>query len=269
MTRIERRWSHSSFEDYATCGYKFKLRRIEKVPQVPNMAAVAGKAFHSWTEDYDTQETDEDRALIAGFWETYLEAAVAEEEESSGIERDRFTTFGRKTKERPNKEDFLVWRDEIGPDLVEKYVAWAGNHDLTIAQDLPIDSNGKTFGVEYELKFHIGQVEELGYADRVVYDVDGNIGVVDIKTGRERKTTQLPLYLIALQKKGIPAVWGAYYLARTGKMTKPWFPTLWDERRMSFLHEQAAAMQAAGFYLPNPGDQCGWCSVRDHCQFAL
>ncbi|GLY55353.1 hypothetical protein Lesp01_90080 [Lentzea sp. NBRC 102530] len=244
------------------------MRRIVKVPQLPNMAAVAGKAFHSWTEEYDTQELQSQKTQLTFEWPDFLAVAVEEEEESSGVERDRFTTFGRRTKERPNKEDFAVWRDDIGPDLVEKYVAWAGNHDLTIAQDLPQDANGKTYGVEYELSFRIGQTPELGYADRIFYDVDGNLGVVDIKTGRKRKTTQLPLYLIALQQKGIPAVWCAYYQARDGKMTEPWFPD-WDEHRMSYLHEQAAAMQALGFYLPNPGDECGWCSVRDHCQFAL
>lgn len=265
----KKRWSHSAFEDYANCGEKYRLRRIEKVPQVPNMAAVAGKAFHSWTEGYDLTEGEPARDRVWLAWPEYLEAAVAEEEESSGVERAKFTTFGRKTKERPNKEDFTVWRDDIGPDLVEKYVAWAGNHDLVIAQDLPQDANGKTYGVEYELAFHIGQTQELGYADRVVYDVNGNLGVVDIKTGRKRKTTQLPLYLIALQQKGIPAVWCAYYQARDGRMTEPWYPAEWDERRMSYLHEQAAAMQAQGFYLPNPGDECGWCSVRSHCQFAL
>lgn len=265
----KKRWSHSAFEDYANCGEKYRLRRIEKVPQVPNMAAVAGKAFHSWTEEYDLAEDMDLKAVIAADgWETHFEAALLEEEEASGLGRDKFTCFGRKTKERPNKEDFTVWRDDVGPELVEKYVAWAGNHDLTIAQDLPQDANGKTFGVEYEMKFHIGQTEELGYADRIFYDVDGNLGVVDIKTGRLRQTTQLPLYLIALQKKGIPAVWGAYYLARTGKMTEPKFYD-WTEHRMSFLHEQAAAMQSLGFYLPNPGDQCGYCSVKSHCQFAL
>lgn len=264
----KRRWSHSAFEDYANCGEKYRLRRIEKVPQVPNLAAVAGKAFHSWTEEYDTEEVRSLKEALTFEWPQFLEAAIAEEEEASGMGRADFTTFGRKTKERPNKEDITVWRDELGPELVEKYVAWAGNHDLTIAQDLPQDANGKTYGVEYEMKFHIGQTEELGYADRVFYDVNGNIGVVDIKTGRERKTTQLPLYLIALRKRGINAVWAAYYLARSGKVTEPRFYD-WDEHRMSFLHEQAAAMQQLGFYLPNPGDQCGYCSVRSHCRFAL
>ncbi|MFD9734374.1 PD-(D/E)XK nuclease family protein [Umezawaea sp. NPDC059074] len=269
MSTITRRWSHSAYEDYASCGEKYRLKRVEKVPDQPGVARVGGKAFHSWTEPFDLAEHQSERDALIGQWPDFLEAAIAEEEEKYGVARDKFTTSGRATKEKPNKEDIPYWRDVLGPELIEKYAKWAGSNDWVIAQDLPQDANGNTVGVEYEVTYRVGQVQEKGYLDRVYYDINGNLGVVDIKTwSRKRVTIQLPGYLVALQKRGVNATWGSYYHARQGKADLPVFYG-WDEHKLAFAYEQAAVMEAQGFYLPRVSDDCNWCSVKAHCRFAL
>jgi hypothetical protein len=268
---IERRWSHSGYQDYAECGWKYKLKRVEKVPQRPYLAGPAGTAFHAWTDVYD-------REFVAGntitpyaadlFHEAF-EVALKEEEEKSSVSRDQFTVSGRPTKDKPNGEDIAYWRDVLGPELCRKYVTYRENSDTTIAQDLPQDANGNTVGIEYELSYSIGQVRVKAYVDRVEYDIDGNLIAIDTKTwARKRLTAQLPGYVIGLQKAGIKAVGGAYYEARKGVLSPVQFFT-WTEGTLSYLYEQAAVMEAQGLYLPRVSDDCGWCSVRDHCQFAL
>lgn len=271
--KVTRRWSHSAFEDYSACGEKYRLKRIEKVPQQPGVAQVAGKAFHSWSEDYDRTKDDPFGATggFTSLWDQYLEAALLEEEEQSGLSRDEFKVSGRATKDKPNKEDLTHWRDVLGPELCAKYIEWRDNSDWVIAQDLPQDGNGNTSGIEYEVVYRVGQVELKGYIDRVMYDEHGNLGVVDLKTwARKRITAQLPGYIVGSQKRGIPAVWGSYYEARKGKDTGVKFYTGWNEHRLAALYEQAAVMEAMGFYPPKPSDDCAsFCSVRDHCQFRL
>lgn len=270
MTTITRRWSHSAYEDYASCGEKFRLKRVEKVPDRPGMARTGGTAFHSWSEAYDLAEQQSQKDALLDEWPAFLEAAIAEDEEKHEVSRDTFVISGKATKEKPNKEDIPYWRDVLGPELLAKYVKWVSNNDWVIAQDLPQDTNGNTVGVEYEVTYQVGQVKEKGYLDRVYYDEHGNLGVVDIKTwSRKRVTIQLPGYLVGLQKRGINATWGSYYHARKGTSDKPEFYSSWDEHKLAFAYEQAAVMEAQGFYLPRVSDECSWCSVKDHCRFAL
>jgi hypothetical protein len=267
--KVTRRWSHSAYEDYSSCGEKYRLKRIQKVPDQPGVARVAGTAFHFWAECYDFdhvngQGHDDSRSFADVF-----EQALKDEEERHQIPREQFQVSGKPTKDKPNKEDITHWRDALGPELCRMYAEWRDNSDFTIAQDLPQDANGNTVGIEYELSYKVGQVEEKAYVDRIEYDINGNLGVIDLKTwARKRTSVQLQTYIVGLNKRGVPAMWGAYYHARKGVADTPTFHTGWDEHRLAVLHEQAAVMEASGFYLPRISDDCGWCSVRAHCAFA-
>lgn len=50
---LPRHMSHSQFKTLADCGEAYRLERVYRVPSAPNLAAVAGKAFHSATEYVD------------------------------------------------------------------------------------------------------------------------------------------------------------------------------------------------------------------------
>lgn len=256
-----RRMSHSAFQDFVDCGEKFRLKRVEQIPERPNLAAIAGKAFHTATEMYDLNGFMND-------WAEHFEEALATEEYESRVPRGEFRVFGRKTKEKPLGEDIDFWRDELGPDLCARYRLWRDNTDMTIATGLPPNERGITVGVEYEVTAYIGAVRVKSIVDRIEYDANGNLGVIDIKTWRrKRASAQLPSYIVMLRKIGMPVTWGAYYEARKGTLTDPVFYTNWDEARLTRLYEQAARAEAAGFYIPRPSDDCGYCSVRDHCEF--
>lgn len=268
-----RRFSFSAFEDYTSCGERFRLKRVVKVPEQPGMAMRGGSAFHEWSEqhdlasmpiDHDPYPEPEDPAVI-------LTRLVEAEEEETKIPRDQWKISGRKTKDKPNKEDFECWRDTLLPDLCEKYIHWRQETPWSIATDLPRDKNNNTIGVEYELEYYVRNTKLKAYVDRVMVDEHGNYGAVDLKTwSQERASVQLPTYTLGLQKRGVPASWGAYYNARKGTSSEPKILTSWTEDRLAALYDQAAAAESIGIYIPHPSNDCKhFCGVSAHCQFAM
>lgn len=271
MSDKPRRWSHSALEEYTRCGERFRLKRVQRVPATVYFNAVAGRAFHSWTEDFDRFFLNSGEPADETWWPDYLDAAIIDQlERNDSPPREEWKVSGT-AKAKPDKESFEHWRDELGPDLCKKYIEWRGNTDTVIAIDLPPDENGNTTGIEYACRFTIGTTEVVAYIDRLEYDINGNLGVVDIKAGaRKQVTLQKPTYRLAAQKQtGLPVSWGALYEARKGKMETPEILTGWTELKLAHSYEQAAAMEAAGFYLPNPTADCSWCPVRQACAFRL
>lgn len=257
----QRRWSFSSFDDYH-CGHKFYLRRVARVPAAVYFNAVAGKAFHTWTERFDRGDHAN--------WTVCLNEAIDDSVERDGVPLERMRISGRKTQATPDKESYEHWLRELGPELCDKYIAWVKNK--VIATGLPPDAAGNTVGIEYDLEFMIGTTPVKGYIDRIFeYAADDyRYLICDLKAGaRKQVTVQLPTYVLGARKNGIDVAHGCLYYARKGTHTDPQDYSRWDEHRLAYLYEQAAAMEAQGFYLPRPSEECGWCSVRDHCAFAL
>lgn len=265
-----RRWSFSAFEQYSRCGYQFHLDRNLKVPTRPSMAAVAGSAFHEWTELYDWHAVTDRADQFDYSAEDIFSDLVAQEEEESGLARDQWQISGRKTKDKPNKEDFACWRDTLLPDLCEKYINWRAQSPWQIATGLPSE-HGSVPGIEYELVFYVGDTKIKAVADRIFVNEHGMLGVVDIKTwSRARGSIQLPTYVLGARKCGIDVRWAGYYNARTGAESQPQTFDSWDEDRLEALYDQARRMEASGFYLPRPSDDCRtFCKVSAHCEFAV
>jgi hypothetical protein len=256
-----RRWSFSQLDDYLNCGEKFRLKRIEKVPAVVYLNAIAGTAFHEWSAALDLNGSG-----VVEDWPAFLDHAIENERDGTKLEDMRVS--GRRTAATPDKEDYEHWRDRLGPDLCEKYIDWVA--DKVIAKDLPPDPQGNTIGIEYELDFEIAGTKVKSFVDRIFDYAPATFLVVDIKAGARKQTTvQLPTYVFGTNKAGINATHGSLYYARKGTHTPPVDYSRWDESRLSHLYQQAAVMEASGFYLPRPSEACSWCSVAAHCQFAL
>ncbi len=255
-----KRWSYSAIEDYLSCAWKYRLRRVDGQQGEVSLNAVAGKAFHQITEDWDG-----DGGVKWPSWAGTLDMCIAEEIERTGVPFNKWRISGK----AGHKEDLAKWLTILGPQMIDKYEEWRNRGRLEIARDLPPDASENTGGIEYEVNVTVGGVHLRGFVDRIMVDELGNLGVVDIKTGaRKRKTIQLKTYVFALQKMGIPVTWSSYYYARTGTLTTPDF-SVWDESKLSHLYAQVAEMEERGYYPPSPSDDCSWCSMRDHCTFAL
>lgn len=280
------RMSHSRYELYSDCGERYRLEKIERIKRTPSIYAVAGRAFHTWSEDWDLDKGAQ-RLIEAHDWADRFTALVRQEEEKSGIELTRWDTpaYGKNA----NQKAFDKFRDELGPDMIQKYIEWRKESGWEIAQLPPlpgVGSEGRGFdvGVEYPVSYRVGSVSDIAVIDRIFWVADlgavtgieslnGVPGLIalDLKTWSAKRTTaQLPSYVVALRQVGIPVALAGYYEARKGEVSDLNSYDHWDEARLAALHEQAAHMIQARFFLPRVSDDCARiCGVRNHCQWYM
>lgn len=261
------RMSHSRYEEYSSCGERYRLARIERVPTTPSIYAIAGTAFHAWAEHLDLNGYRDNLEGYVSYWGRLLNELVKAEEDKSGLPLARWDTPAR--SKDANQKAFEKFRDELGPEWLEKYIEWRNTTDWRLAT-LPPDGNGRTVGAEYELRYTLDSVDDLAIVDRIFETDDGRLIAIDLKTwSRKRNTAQLPSYVVACRQNGINVTHAGYYDARKGEITDLDEYKYWDEKRLAALHEQAAHMMQAGFFLPRISDDCNSiCSVRWHCQFS-
>jgi putative RecB family exonuclease len=263
VSRIPTHWSYSSWKRFAQCGYSYYLEKVERLPTMPSVASVAGRAFHSWTELYD-RALDPDQ--IASIWEDCLSEAVAEEEHRSGIEPSEWRVSGRASKAAPDKETLDYWLF-FGWELCQKYIAWRSATLWTIARDMPGEN---WVGIEYPVETTIGGERFVAYLDRLMYDEQGRLGVVDIKTGTQiRKEPQLDFYRAAGREVGLDIEWHSYYNARKGENTPPRFRPAWDARRIERIIEPQQELRRLEIFPIVPGEHCQWCFVKDYCVYSV
>jgi hypothetical protein len=255
--------SHSRGRTLGECGHKYFLKYRENVPEQPSWALIGGKAWHNWAQDYELSKLRGDQR---GLWPHYLDAAVESEVFASGLEPKEFRAAGRKSKAHPDGETFSVWLNELGPDMIAKYEAFDWGV-WKIATDLPRIgemSAGSAIGIEYPLK--LANPAWQGYVDQIRRDRTGNYIAIDLKTGqRIYKTTQLEEYGGGGRLNGIRISYGGYYLSRKAEFT--WQPLRWSNELFVQYVTDRHTLSSSGIFTPNVGDHCGWCPVRDHCQY--
>lgn len=258
--------SHSRGRLLGDCGEWFRLKYREQVPEQPGWALIGGKAWHQWAQDYELFKLG---GVVPHSWAFYLGQAAAEETVSSGISADDFKVSGRKTKAHPDGETFEVWLNELGPQMIADYEdfdwgVWKIAHIRDFDKNRA-EPGGLVPGIEYPMK--LDQPRWQGYVDQIRQDRAGNLLVLDLKTGqRIYKTTQLEEYGAAGKLLGLRTVYGGYYLARKAEFTHT--PLRWSAQQFTTYVEGRHQLAESGIFVPNVGDHCGWCPVRDHCSYA-
>lgn len=257
-------WSFSQWSEFASCGHRYRLKRIENVRQIPSVAAVAGKAFHRWTEHHDLE------AKVPGEpWDEYLEEMTVNEEKESQIPRDQWQVSGRRSRANPNKEDLGFWQF-YGLELIQSYLKWYKSTKWEINRDLPPDKDGRTVGIEYGLDVQLGGEQFIAFLDRIAWNEKSQLGIVDYKTGsRMRHSIQLGQYAAALFRHGVRVHWGALYDARRGIATEPVDLTGWTPTKVESVLAPQQFMRQNGIFPVVPGEHCDWCPVRKSCEYHL
>jgi hypothetical protein len=249
--------SFSSLTSYSKCPKSWQLQRVVKVPQSQGWARLGGSAVHTATENYDLGKgTDPAKlfaeAFIHEIWGAYLQ--------DSDIAS--WLPSGRATKEWPNRRDQEWWWHH-GPIYVQRWIDWTTETPWQLAtlQD------GRR-GVELEFKPTIGNWPVQMFIDRLYVTEDGDVVVVDIKTGDPRFTEVLQLALYAEgvhQATGIRPKYGTFWCAQTGDITGLRDLSPWTNRSLGDLVKRFYWNLAAQRFAPRVSNLCNACSVRHAC----
>ena len=169
----------------------------------------------------------------------------------------------RVTKANPNKED-ATWWNEQGPLWVEQYIQWRKANKNWKLWKTPQGAKA----IELELNPIIADVPVKMVIDRV-FEVDGELVIVDLKTSSRRPNSDLQLgfYKVGLEKMlGVTVNQGNYWMSRdagTGEMIDLSRYTL---DMLEYLVSGFDKARQAGIFLPNLSS-CSYCGLTEHCTF--
>lgn len=255
--------SWSALEDVRTCGEKYRLGRVERVPKRPGWALIGGNAVHHVTEHNDKQDfgmpvesadLDFEAVFMAETKKVLGEWGIGSEAE--------IQASGRRSKANPNKEDRKWWL-ENGPLMVERWK----NFIRVTPWHIWLTPQGNP-AIELELLSEWGGKPNKGFLDRVFETPDGDLVCVDIKTGANAPKTsqQLAQYGTDVGRLvGAKVKYGAFWMGRDGGLTPP----VELEPMVQSLdsdYQKAAAIIEGDLFLASPGMLCGSCSVNAYCK---
>jgi len=172
---------------------------------------------------------------------------------------------GRATKANPNKEDEKFWQS-TGPMWVENYIAWRKANPNWKIWTTP---QGEA-AVELGLTPIVAGVPIKMFIDRV-FEVNGQLVIVDLKTSQQvpTSTLQLGFYKLGLEQTfGVEVNWGNYYMSRGSNTVEMVDLSEYTYDKMEYLVEGFDKARKAGVFLPNTNNCQYRCGLTAHCQFS-
>lgn len=254
--------SNSQLSSWLHCGKSYQLKRVFNAPSIPSVWLAGGVSLHDTICDINLASVGEleDVDPVHRF-QTYFDAFVENQIAESGIPMDQWRVAGRATKEKPNKEDFNWWRFE-GARQAQEYKTWLRLSDWKI-----FVNEGKGMA-EFETTATFGGMEVKGFADALMVSPDGELVIVDFKSGTRVPSNkfQLGLYTAAIERAlNIPVSKGAYMMTRKTEMTDLFDLSRFTPRYFDNVFSMAKIALENDVYIPNPGDACNMCDVSDYC----
>jgi hypothetical protein len=173
---------------------------------------------------------------------------------------------GRATKANPNKEDVTFWQNQ-GPKWVEAYIAWRKQNSNWKIWTAP-DGNK---GIELALTPIVAGVPVKMIIDRV-FEVNGELVIVDLKTSQNTPTSSLQLgfYKLGLEQTfGIEVKWGTYYMSRGNNISEMVDLSEYTYDKMEYLITQFDKARKNAIFLPNTNSCQYMCGLTEYCQFSI
>ena len=194
---------------------------------------------------------------INSFW------AEAWEKETVGLDFSTARVAGKATIENPNKED-KVWWETNGSKWVDNYILWRKNNPNWKIWTTPQGVKA----IELELNPIIAGVPVKMFIDRI-FEVDGELVIVDLKTSRARPYSDLQLgfYKVGVEMMiGTKVNLGNYWMSRlsgTGAMIDL---SRYTQDTLEYFVDGFDKARKSGIFLPNL-QSCNICGLTEHCQF--
>jgi putative RecB family exonuclease len=173
---------------------------------------------------------------------------------------------GRATKANPNKEDVNFWQT-VGPRWVEGYIAWRKTNPDWKIWTAP-DGNK---AIELALTPVVNGVPVKMIIDRV-FEVNGELVIVDLKTSQNTPTSSLQLgfYKLGLEQTfGVEVKWGTYYMSRGNNVSDMVDLSEYTYDKMEYLIMQFDAARKNAIFLPNTNSCQYMCGLTEYCQFSI
>jgi hypothetical protein len=274
--------SHSQGSTISDCAAKYRMQRVELLPQIPQWANIGGTAFHAAVEAFERTvggmpAERAQRANWEGYdceitWKHHFEATIAAVAATTAVPISVWRAARR------GGEGEQWWRFN-GPLMLRRYLD-ARPDEPTIT----VDSTG-TPAIEWEVATDIptpyGPLPYKGVLDRVTVtrgagEMETAVVIRDYKTSYERPTdtTQLSEYAWMLMLSGANLhgsthILGTYFDARRGTWTEPVdllaaHPFEAFQYNVTSRHAQKLAL-TTGPTPARPSSFCGGCSVRYAC----
>lgn len=248
--------SISSLKLYRDCGLQWKKRKFDKVPSQPAAWLPQGTAFHGAYEGWEKSH----RAMSVGdVTDLYHEIFDREMEKCKEEQPDlsKWLTVGRTTiaKDIENRKERGAVQTTafIMRCLTEPWEPW----------ELPDGS--PAVEVSFDLDLGFGPLH--GYVDLVKNWANGDLTILDLKTGnRETTALQLAVYMHAMNATfGLDITEGSWYYAKDDT-----YSDRIDLSRLTvdYLAGEFEAQErgiANKVFNANPGSHCALCPARNDC----
>lgn len=201
---------------------------------------------------------------MISLWTDAWEETLSQQKKRSSIAPDNWKAGGRKTKANPNKEDDRWWQ-ENGPVMVDRWIAWRnGDHPLKLWEPTP-----GVPAIELALNPIWNDTPVQMHLDRVMVNPDGELIVIDLKTGSRNPTSDLQLAFYAAGMDtifGIRPKWGAYWMGRSGGIKELVDLDEYTTESIIELVTKFDRARKADLFLPNL-NHCIMCNVKDSCKW--
>lgn len=201
--------------------------------------------------------------FLDGTWESTWYRLKDAQRASTGQEEALWRAAGRATKANPDKENGNWWFT-AGREMLDKWVAWrTGSHGWKLWENDGIPA------IELGLNPVLGGVTVQMHIDRVMVTPDGELVILDLKTGQRTPSSdlQLAFYAAGLEKMlGVRPKYGTYWMAREGT-TSPLVEL--DFYKTEMIEEMVAEFdkaRQAHLFIPNLNN-CKMCDLTDKCKW--
>lgn len=263
--------SFSQFDTYSRCGKRYQLERIQSAPRSPSVWLLAGKVVHTFIEQINlgkyplfdganARSVADLAGLMAADWVGEYDQTEAEMVEQYGIPSAQWRCGGRKTNDKPKGEDVDWWR-QAGLLQCAQYGHWLATSGWRMFQ------LGEQIMAETNVTGHFEGLEVKAYLDSLMVNPDGELIIVDYKTGTK---VPLPIQLgnyraLLMQTADLTVDFGAFYMTRKGEMSEQFDLRRFDPALVSHMMTEFDRARSIGLFLPSPGDACHICDVREAC----
>lgn len=195
-------------------------------------------------------------------WENAFQKAIGEQQEATNSNPLDWRVGGRATKANPNKENGDWWATN-GYDMFTNFTQWWQGNQWQVWST----PSGHP-AIEIELMHVFGDIPVKAYADLVAVTPDGELAIVDYKTGSylPENGMQLGLYATIIEQRfGIRPSVGYFYSAREATMHRVENMDIWTEPLFTELFRQFELGLKNKIFLPSISMMCKSCSVSKYC----